>query len=422
MAIKPLHEEEVMFEQMVAGFDEALVTARLAEKFTPPSAEKMEYRADRVWLPVAPIAAAYDGFDQSSNFGDITQLSVPVSVGYHKSVNFSATAKQMRNQYALNKYADAARQQLSTQIDLAGFSTAANLGGLFVRRTVAPTGYDDLAEADARMTEIGVPTDNRVAVIAPRTMNAMAGNIAKPQTTASAKAQSAYEKAMVSSDIAGFEVFKNDNNIRLTAATGGTTTVNGANQYYVPKAQNTAAGGETSNVDNRYQNLTVSAGTYANVKVGDAFTIAGVFACHLVTKQSTGQLQTFRVVGKPSSGVIQITPPIISGTGGTKAELEYQNCTAAPADGAAITWLNTTAAEQSIFFRRESLLLIPGTYAVEPDDGWLVMRATTDLGIAITYVRQGNVNDLSVKGRWDIDFGWALTQPQMAGTMVFSQS
>jgi hypothetical protein len=44
------------------------------------------------------------------------------------------------------------------------------------------------------------------------------------------------------------------------------------------------------------------------------------------------------------------------------------------------------------------------------------MRATTDLGVAITYTRQGEINDLSVKARWDVDFGTALTNPQMAAS------
>jgi hypothetical protein len=73
------------------------------------------------------------------------------------------------------------------------------------------------------------------------------------------------------------------------------------------------------------------------------------------------------------------------------------------------------------FFKKEALLLVPGSYTVDPDDGWQVMRATTDLGVAITYTRQGEINDLSVKARWDVDFGTALLNPQMAGVEMFNQ-
>jgi hypothetical protein len=71
---------------------------------------------------------------------------------------------------------------------------------------------------------------------------------------------------------------------------------------------------------------------------------------------------------------------------------------------------------------RDALLLIPGSFAVDPEDGWQVMRARTDLGIGITYVRQGEINDLSVKARFDVDFGTSLTQPQLAGVELFNQT
>ena len=38
------------------------------------------------------------------------------------------------------------------------------------------------------------------------------------------------------------------------------------------------------------------------------------------------------------------------------------------------------------------------------------------------HYRQGAINDLSVKARWDIDFGTALLNPQMAGAMMFGQA
>ena len=37
----------------------------------------------------------------------------------------------------------------------------------------------------------------------------------------------------------------------------------------------------------------------------------------MITKEDTGQLKTFRVVGKPTAGVITIYPAIISTQGGS---------------------------------------------------------------------------------------------------------
>lgn len=415
-------EERIMFDETVEGFDDQLVIAKAARKYTPLDPQGMQRVGDKVWIPAPYIAASYDGFDQTANFGDMTELAVPISIGYHKSSNGKMTAKDLRDPTQLKTYGDAAKQKLASDINYALFMTAAIQGSQFVKRTVAPTGFDDIALADAQMTEQGVPLAGRKAFLSPRVYNGMAGNLAKPQTSGLRETMTAYQKAFVG-DVAGFDTYKNDQSIRLAAASGGTTTVNGANQYWVPKATSTAAGtGETENVDNRYSPLTVTAVTYANIKAGDAFTIAGVNSVHMITKQDTGQLQTFRVIGKPSAGVILVAPAIISGGGATKAELEYKNVTATPANGAAITWLNTTTAELNPFFVQDNLLLIPGSFSVEEGVGWMSMRATTELGIAVTYVRQGEINDLSMKFRWDIDFGTALLNPQMAGALAFNQA
>lgn len=421
MANQFSREVRVAFDQMIEGFDDLLIVGKLAHKFRPPSDSDMNRLGDQMWLSVPNIAASYDGFDQTSNFGDFTDMSVPLSIGFHKSANGKMSSKDMRDPLQLANYAKAAKQKLSSDINLALYNTVALQGTQFIKRTTAPTGFDDVALADAQLTEQGIPLADRKMLLSPRSYNAMASNLAKPQTSGLPQTMNAFQKAYLG-DVAGFATYKNDQSLRLAAATGGTTTVNGAGQYWVPKATSTAATGEVANVDNRYSTLAVTATTYANIKAGDAFTIAGVNGVHMITKQDTGQLQTFRVIGKPSAGVLLIAPALISGGGATKAELEYKNVTATPASGAAITWLNTATAELNPFWQGDNLLIIPGSFAVDPDDGWRVMRATTDLGIAITYVEQGNVNDLSVKYRWDIDFGTSLINPMFAGSEAFNQT
>lgn len=414
-------ETRIMFDTMIEGFDDELTTGKLARPFRPNSDTEMQRQGDTMWLNVPNIAASYDGFDQTANFGDIAEMAVPLQIGFHKSANGRMSAKDLRDPLQLANYAKAAKQKLTSDINIALFNTVALQGSQFIKRTTAPTGFDDIALADAQMTEQGISTAERKFLLSPRAYNAMASNLAKPQTSGLAQTMTAFEKSYLGS-VAGFDTYKNDQTFRLAAASGGATTVNGANQYWVPKATNLNADGSRSNVDNRYSTLAVTAATYANIKAGDAFTIAGVNSIHMITKQDTGQLQTFRVIGKPAAGVITIAPALISGGGGTKAELEYKNVTATPANGAAITWLNTTTAELNPFWQGDNLLLIPGSFTVNPEDGWRVMRATTDLGIAITYVERGDINDLSVKYRWDIDFGTSLINPQMAGAEAFNQA
>lgn len=415
-------EEKVVFDDMIEGFDDLLVIGKSAKLYDPfANGEEALRSGDRAWIQAPMISSTYDGFDQTSNFGDMTEMAVPITIGFHKVDPIKVSSKQLRNETALRMKADASKLKLASDVNIALFNTAALQGSVFVKRAGAPTGFDDIALGDAALTEIGVPVMDRKMFLAPRVANAMAGNLAS-RNEDSVRSRSAYEKALIRSDVAGFEVFKNDQSVRLAPAGGGATTVNGAGQYWTPRATDTVGAGETVNVDNRYSPLAITAFAYAAVKVGDAFTIAGVNSVHMISKQDTGQLQTFRVVGKPSANTITIAPAMISGEGGTRAGRDYQNVTAAPATGAAITWLNTAAAEVNPFFVKDNLLLIPGSYAVDPEDGWQVMRAQTDLGIGITYTRQGEINDLSVKARWDIDFGTSLLNPQMAGAIMFGQA
>jgi hypothetical protein len=346
-----------IFDEVIEGFDDQLVIGKSARKFNPLDAEEQARSGDRFWVPMPQIGASFDGFDQTSNFGDLTELSVPVSIGYHKVVPQKFSAKDLRVESSLRNRGKAARQKLartsttrcSTPLPFrAACSSSAPARDRLRRRVAGRCGADRGRRSQRRPRHVPraarCERDGRQPGIPllPHRRNL-----------------NAYEKAMVNVDIAGFEVFKNDQSIRLAAATGGATTVNGANQYLEPSRLLTAATGEVSNVDNRYSNLTITAATYANIKVGDAFTIAGVNSVNMITKQDTGQLQTFRVIGKPSAGVIQIAPAIISNGGSTRAGQEYQNVTPLPANGAALTWLNTTAAELNPFFVRELALLVP---------------------------------------------------------------
>lgn len=420
MATSFTKQEQVMFDHVIEGFDDLLVIAKGAELYNPLTPQEAVNAQDKFWMPAPMIGFSYDGFDQSANFDGLTQLNVPATIGYHKAIPKTLSSKNLRNTYAMDQQAKAAKQKLASDVNLALFNTASLYGSVFSKRTAAATGYDDVADCDNRFTRIGVPQDNRMAFYAPSVMNLMAGNLAG-RSEATERSKSAYEKAMIRSDIAGFEVFKNDQEIRLTAATGGVTTINGANQRTVPAATVTSAG-LTENKDNRYTDLVITAAVYANIKVGDAFTIADVNELHLISKQNTGQAKTFRVVDKPAANTIRVYPAIIDAAEGSIGSKEYANVSQTPANGAAITWLNTTAAPMSPFFRKESLLLIPGSFAVDPEDGWQVMRATTELGIGITYTRQGEIGDLSVKVRWDLDFGTCLTNPEMAGVQMFGQA
>ena len=415
-------EERVAFENILEGFNDALVLSSLVTKYNT-NGQQMERSSDTIWRPMPYIAQSYDGSDATSNFGDNTQLAVPATIGYQKHSTALLTAKELRDQLQENRLGQAAAQKLASDINVATLTVASNQGTIVSKRTTAAGGYADIAEADALMNEQGVMMEGRNFALSSRDYNGMAADLAARQTMNQMPTE-AYRRSYVG-EVAGFQTFKMDYANRLTAAAGTSVTVNGANQYHTPAATSTAATGETSNVDNRYQTLAITVGG-GTVKVGDAFTIAGVNAVHHITKQDTGQLKTFRIVeiltGAGGTGTVKISPAIVSNGGGTDAEAQYQNVTATPANGAAITFLNTAAAPVNCFWHRDAIELLPASLAVPTDAGADIMRATTDQGVELVMQKQFDINTQKTKYRWDTLFGVAMVNPEMAGIMLFSQT
>jgi hypothetical protein len=415
-------EERVAFENILEGFQDALVLSNAVSKYQTNDTQ-MERSGNVIWRPQPYIATSYSGTDMTANFKDSVQLSVPATLGYNRSSPFVLSAQELRDSLQEGRLGEAAKTKLASDINGALLDVASNQGTLVIKRTTAASGFDDVALADAVMNEQGVPNYDRYAAFSSRDYNDIAKNLASRQTM-TGKPATAYERAYVG-NICGFESFKLDYARQLTAATGTTVTINGANQYYTPKATSTASTGEVGNVDNRYQNLsvTVSSGT---IKVGDAFAIVGVNAVHHITKGDTGQLKTFRVTGIVSggggTGVIQISPPIISGQGATPAEINYQNVSATPANGAAIGWLNTVSAMMNPFWQKDALEILPGRYAVPANSGAQVMTGTTDNGIPLVMQKFYDINTMTTKYRVDTLFGVVNKQPEMSGIILFSQT
>lgn len=422
-------EERVMFDSMLERFDNTLVASRCALTVNTDQV-MMERTNDIVWYPQPYVMPTFSGNDATAAFGkDVAQLSVPASINMQRHGAFTLTARQLRDQQQSDRIGKGIIQKLANDIDIDITNGVGALGSLVVKRTVAATGFDDLALVESVMTEQGIGNDDRVYLANTRDYNNMAANLAKPATSSNPLTTTAYEKAKVSDDLAGFRLYKTANAYRQTAAVAGTSPqINGANQYYVPVGSTLTAGRGNLNVDNRFQTINVTLAGTANFPVGSAFTIAGVNAVNHITKADTGQLKTFRIVSITSGGgtaganVWVITPPIISAQGASGPELQYQNVTATPANGAAITPLNTVSSLVNPFWQGDAVQIFPGRLAPAPNSGMATMTGTTDTGFGLLMTRQGEINTLTTKYRFDAIWGTLVAQPEMAGIELFSQT
>jgi hypothetical protein len=416
-------EEIVAFESILEGFQDALVLSRAVNVYNT-DATTMERARDTIWRPMPYIAQSFNstvGTSISSNYDDMTQLSVPSTLGFSKTSAWKLNAKELRDQLQEGRLGTAARQKLASDINVAVNNLAALQGTLVVPIAGAAGDYDDVALCDAIMNEQGVPNYDRYLALSTRDYNGLAGNLAAAtRSFGNAKSDKAYERSYVGM-VAGFDTYKLDYAARLTAqATAVTIATNGAQVRFVPRATTSATAG-ILNVDNRYQQVTVS--TTVGVNAGDAFNIPGIEAVHHITKASTGQLKTFRVISVDSGTTMTISPPIIGANSSpTDAELQYQNVYVASTSAAAtLGWLNDNACNVNPFWQKDSIELLPGRYAVPSDAGTAVMRASTDQGIELVMQKFYDIDTMTTKYRLDTLFGVVMTNPEMAGILIFGQ-
>ncbi len=415
-------EERVAFEDILAGFNDALVMSK-AVKVYRTEGQLMERARDTIWRPQPNIMRSQNrtiGTPVTAQIGN--QLSVPATLGFKKNVTWNLDALELRDALQEGRLGQAAYQRLATDVNVAVMDTAANLGSLVVKISTAAGTYDDVAKCDTIMNEQGVPMDNRHLFLSSRDYNGMANNLAAvTRSFGGNKSDTAYERGLVG-QVAGFTTHKLDYANAITAqATSVTIATNGAQVRFVPRATTNSTAG-VLNVDNRFQQVTVS--TTSGVNAGDAFTIANIQAVHHVTKRTTGQLKTFRVVSVDSGTTMTITPPIIGANSSpTDAELQYQNVYVAGTSAtAAITWLNTTAGLVNPFFVQDAIEVLPARYAVPDGQGVDIMRGTTDQGFEVVMGKKFDNSTFNSLYTLDILFGTVMTNTEMAGILLFSQS
>jgi hypothetical protein len=235
-------EERVAFEDILEGFNDALVLSKNVSMYRTDGT-MMERTNNIIWRPQPYIAQSFDGTDQSLNFTDFTQLTVPATLGFSKSVPWTMTSLEMRDALQEGRLGDAAKQKLASDINLAIMNVAALQGSLVVRTFAAAGDYDDVALCDTIMNEQGVQQFDRYLALSSRDYNGMAGNLAVATRSFGNKvSDDAYRKGFVGT-VAGFETYKFDYANRIRAAGGSDPTIDtraAAGNYWVPVATTVA--------------------------------------------------------------------------------------------------------------------------------------------------------------------------------------
>ena len=412
-------EERVAFEDILGGFNDALVISRNVAKFGTPET-LMERANDTIWRPQPYILTSQNRTVGSAVTAQAaTQLSVPSRLNQKKNVTWDMDALELRDALQEGRLGQSAYQRLASDVNTT-VRDVVSLEGTLVARIVGAAGdYDDVAVAESIMSEQGVPEGDRYLALTTRDYNGLAGNLAGRQNLVQGKTLTAYERAYVG-NVAGFETYKIDAGKRLAACTASRTiATNGAQVRYVPDNVD----GNGNNVDNRYQTVTVSSSV--GFTAGDCFTIDGIFAVHQITKENTGQPKTFRVISVPGGGTtLVISPPMIGANSTpTDAEKQYKNIEVVSTSATAtITPMNGTATACNPFWHKDSIELLPGRYAVPMNQGVDVMRGTTDQGIEVVMAKKFDNSTFRSLYTLDVLYGAVNTNPEMNGILIFGQT
>lgn len=269
--------------------------------------------------------------------------------------------------------------------------------------------FSQLAQANARMTDLAVPSDMRYAVHTPSTTAALSDNL--KSVYVEKKAKTAFEEASVGR-YGGFDNYTSVHLRQHTAgAQGGTPLVNGAGQGKTyTEVRETLT--QTINIKGLTPSIT---GVY---RAGDAVTFAGVVAVNPMTGQSINSLRTFTIafdVNSNAAGTatLTISPPIIpSGV--------HKNVTAAPADNAAITCVTGGAgvtSGQSLFFHRDAFLLV--TRPMKKLDSMVWSESVTGNKVAISINKYPDGDRLRETTRLDMLYDIVVIRPELALRWVY---
>jgi len=259
-----------------------------------------------------------------------------------------------------------------------------------------PSTFKSLGDGQQILDDEAVPDDMRVAILNPAANWALADGL--KGTFAAKVADSIMTKGFLG-QIANLNLYTDQNVVRHTtgAFTSGATPLMNAT-ISAPTSEIVTKGWDATN---------------NTVKVGDVFTIAGVYAVNPMSGVSTGVLRRFTVTEDATSNTtmtIKISPSIVYG-----ATNAYSTVSAYPLVNAAITFLGTesTAYAQNLIFHPNAFALV--TVPIEmPANVWGARETDQEAGISVRVVKQYDIDADEEIIRLDILYGVKTLYPELA--------
>jgi hypothetical protein len=399
---------DIMWESFVEKYDAMCVLSRMVDKETisPIDAERGN---DVMYVRQNYQASTVAGLDISAAADmDVITRAVPLTFSAPQNVKYAMNAQEMRDESVMRKQGQAAAERLAAIVDTTLYNRCVDRATICILQSGAftwPLGQS----AETAMIQRGIMTSQAKLLLNATDYQAVAADLGN-RAYIGDWSKDAYERSQVPG-IASFQTFRTDNlkNLVVRGTVTG-TTING-NQSFTPAARDA----QGFPLDNRQMTLTVQGANVANIKAGDVFTIANVNAVHMVTKEDTGVLQTFRVLAATGGGVTLTISPAIVVTG------PYQNVTTQAANSAAVSFTNAATRPANLFFAGNAVQLKYSRLNFPTDQGALVRTATTENGAPLTMSYFFNHLTGSTSFRFHTYFAAECVDPEKVGIIVANQ-
>ena len=334
---------------------------------------------------------------QALSVQNSVESSVPVVLTNQDHVDFEFSSQDM----ALNidefsdRFLKPAIAELANIIDFNGLKLVKKISNTVGSPTLLANELKVYLAAKAKLDNESAPRDDlRSVVIGAVTESGLVDNLKGLFSDVTEVSRQYKEGTM--GKTAGFK-FSMDQNV--TSHTNGTGTadpvlINGANQ----------TGGT----------LTV-VGLVGNLKAGDTFTIANVYAVNPMSKQSTGQLRQFVVLNDvANAGTSLVISPALVATGPTK------NVTALPANNAPLTFIGVAGAiyEIGVAFHRDAFTLACADLPLPDGTNKAARVSDSQLGLSLRMISDYIITTDQFVTRIDVLYGWAVLRPELACKII----
>lgn len=337
---------------------------------------------------------------------DVTEGKTSITVDKQKGVDFKFSSVELTLEIGelSERVIKPAMIQLANQVDRDGHALFKKVWNWVGTPGQTVNSFVDFAKGPERLDMLGVPTDNRAAVLSPADHWAMLGS----QTALYMQdvAKSAYRQGSLGM-IGGVDTYMSQNVQTHTTGTRDDTT---------PLTRGTSNTTTYATVKDTNV-ITLSTDGWdasATIVEGDVFTIADVYAVNPVTKATLPYLQQFVVTalvtanGTPANETQVIVSPAIITSGA------FQTVNSAPGNDKAIVNMGAASGvyPMNMVFHKNAFSLV--TVPMEKPPGAVDVARRSYKGYSVRVIPYyDGTNDVS-NWRLDILYGWKAVDPRLA--------